>query len=260
MLWLYDIPTIGVAGLFTAVFVGVTWLGVIFVRPFFRLLLRRQPGLNDLVGVILSSHCAFFGLLLGLLAVAAYQNLADVEKTVNREAGYLRSIYRSLTDYPEPTRSQTLPLIREYTRFVIEEAWPQQRRGIISADGVSRMNAIQAQLFGFEPRTKAQEMVHTQTLTQFSETAEVRRARIQSVDTGVPPMMWYVVIAGALITILLLWMLDMKLIPHLLLSGVLVFFLSTVICLVFVMDKPFRGEISIGPDAYKAVYSRMPAS
>ena len=229
MLWLYDIPTIGVAGLFTAVFVGVTWLGVIFVRPFFRLLLRRQPGLNDLVGVILSSHCAFFGLLLGLLAVAAYQNLADVEKTVNREAGYLRSIYRSLTDYPEPTRSQTLPLIREYTRFVIEEAWPQQRRGIISADGVSRMNAIQAQLFGFEPRTKAQEMVHTQTLTQFSEMAEVRRARIQSVDTGVPPMMWYVVIAGALITILLLWMLDMKLIPHLLLSGVLVFFLSTVI-------------------------------
>ena len=59
MLWLYDIPTIGVAGLFTAVFVGVTWLGVIFIRPFFRLLLRRRPGLNDLVGVILSSHCAF---------------------------------------------------------------------------------------------------------------------------------------------------------------------------------------------------------
>lgn len=257
MLWLYDIPTIGVAGLFAAAFVGFTWLGILFIRPFFRLLLRRQPGLNDVVGVILSSHCAFFGLLLGLLAVAAYQNLADVEKTVNREAGYLRAIYRSLTDYPEPTRSQTLPLIREYTRFVIEEAWPQQRRGIISSDGVARMNAFQAKLFAFEPANKAQEMVHAQTLGQFAEMAEVRRARIQSVDSGVPPMMWYVVIVGALITILLLWMLDMKLIPHLLLSGVLVFFLSTVICLIFVMDKPFRGEISIGPDAYQAIYKRM---
>ncbi|NJO21985.1 MAG: DUF4239 domain-containing protein [Sphingomonadales bacterium] len=257
MLWLYDMSTISLAGWFAAVFVGFTWLGVLFIRPFFRLVLRRQPGLNDIVGVILSSHCAFFGLLLGLLAVAAYQNLSDVEKTVNREAGYLRSIYRSITDYPEPTRSQTLPLIREYTRFVIEEAWPQQRRGIISSDGVARMNAIQANLFGFEPATKAQEMVHAQTLGQFAEMAEVRRARIQSVDSGVPPMMWYVVIVGALITILLVWMLDMKLLSHLLLSGVLAFFLSTVICLIFVMDKPFRGEISIGPDAYAAVYKRM---
>lgn len=257
MLWLYDMPTMGLAGLFAAVFVGFAWLGVLFIRPFFHLLLRRQPGLNDLVGVILSGHCAFFGLLLGLLAVAAFQNLADVEKTVNREAGFLRAIYRSVTDYPEPARSQTLPLIREYTRYVIQEAWPQQRRGIVSSDGVARMNAVQAKLFGFEPATKAQEMVHAQTLAQFAEMAQVRRARVQSVDAGVPSMMWYVVIVGALMTILLLWMLDMKLIPHLLLSGVLVFFLSTVICLIFVMDKPFRGEISIGPNAYEAVYKRM---
>lgn len=261
MLWLYDLPTMLVAALFAIVFVGFTWLGVVFVRPFFRLLLRRQAGLNDLVGYVLSSHCAFFGLLLGLLAVAAYQTLSDVEKTVNREAGFLRAIYRSVTSYPEPLRSETLPLIREYTRYVIEDAWPLQRRGIVSADGVSRMNAIQEKLFGFDPRTKAQEIFHTQTIAQFAEMAEVRRARVQSIDAGIPPLMWYVVMVGALITILLLWMLDMRLIPHLMLSGVLAFFLSTVICLIFVMDKPFRGEISVGPDAYKAVYDRMlPAS
>jgi hypothetical protein len=259
MLWLYDIPTMMLAALFAVVFVGFTWLGIIFVRPFFRLLLRRQLGLNDLVGYILSSHCAFFGLLLGLLAVAAYQNLSDVERTVNREAGYLRSIYRSVTSYPEPVRSQTLPLIREYTRYVIEDAWPQQRRGIVAAEGTSRMNAVQEKLFGFEPQTKALELVHTQTLTQFSAMAEVRRARIQSVDTSIPAMMWYVVLVGTLITILLVWMLDMRLLPHLLLGGVLAFFLSTVICLIFVMDRPFRGEISVGADAYKAVYDRMPA-
>jgi len=37
----------------------------------------------------------------------------------------------------------------------------------------------------------------------------------------------------------------------------LTLFLSTVICLIFVMDRPFRGEISVGPDAYEAVYKRM---
>jgi hypothetical protein len=257
MLWLYDIPTTLLAGLFALVFVGVTWAGVIFVRPIFRLLLRRQPGLNDLVGVVLSGHCAFFGLLLGLLAVAAYQNLSDVERMVNREAGYLRAIFRSLTDYPDPTRSETLPLIREYTRYVIEEAWPQQRQGIVSADGVSRMNAIQGKLFSYEPQTKGQEIIHGQTIAQFAAMAEVRRARIQGVETGIPALMWYVVLVGSLITIMLLWMLDMKLVPQLILSGMLTLFLSTVICLIFVMDRPFRGAISVGPDAYEAVYKRM---
>lgn len=155
MLWVYDIPTASLALLFAVVFVGFTWLGIVFVKPFLRLLLRPQAGINDLVGYVLGGHSAFFGLLLGLLAVAAYQNLADLDKIVGREAGFLRSIYRSVTDYPEPVRSETLPLIREYTRYVVEDAWPLQRRGIVAADGVSRMNAIQAKLFAFEPKSKA---------------------------------------------------------------------------------------------------------
>ena len=257
MYWVYDIPTASLALLFAAVFVGFTWLGIVFVKPFLRLLLRHQGGINDLVGYILGGHSAFFGLLLGLLAVAAYQNLADVDKTVSREAGFPRSIYRSVTDYPEPVRSETLPLIREYTRYVVEEAWPLQQRGIVAADGVSRMNAVQAKLFAFEPKSKAQEIIHTQTMAQFFEMAEVRRARVQSIDAGVPAIMWYVVAIGTLIMIALIWMLEMKLVPHLLLGGLLILFLSTVICLIVVMDKPLRGEVSIGPDAYKAVLDRM---
>jgi len=255
--WLYDIPTITLAGLFSIVFVGLTWLGIVFVKPILRLLLRHQPGLNDLVGYVLASHCAFFGLLLGLLAVAAYQNYSEVDKTANREAGLLRSIYRSIIDYPEPLRSDTLPLIREYTRYIVEDAWPQQRRGIISRDGIERMNAIQEKLFAFEPTTKAQEVVHFHTMEQYFAMAEVRRARIQNVDAGVPYIMWYVVGIGLLITMMLIWMLDMRLVPHLLLGGLLTFFLSTVICLIVAMDKPLRGEIGIGPEAYKAVLDRM---
>lgn len=257
MYWVYDIPTASLALLFAVVFVGFTWLGIVFVKPFLRLLLRPQGGINDLVGYVLGGHSAFFGLLLGLLAVAAYQNLADLDKIVGREAGFLRSIYRSVTDYPEPVRSETLPLIREYTRYVVEEAWPLQRRGIVAGDGVSRMNAVQAKLFAFEPKNKAQEIVHTQTMAQFFEMAEVRRTRVQSIDAGVPAIMWYVVAIGALIMIVLVWMLDMRLVPHLLLGGLLILFLSTVICLIVVMDKPLRGEVSIGPDAYKAVLDRM---
>src|SRR5262245_4820782 len=193
MLWLYDIPTISLVLLFAVVFVGFSWRGSLFLRPFLRLFVRSQPGLNDIVGYVLSSHCVFYGLLLGLLAVATYQNLADVEKTVVKEAGYLRSIYRNVQQYPEPLRSETLPLIKEYVRFVIEENWPAQRRGLSIGGGIPRMNAVQSKLFAFEPQTKGQEIMHQETMRQFSEMAEARRARIQSTETGIPGIMWYLV-------------------------------------------------------------------
>jgi hypothetical protein len=96
MNWLYNMPTTMMVIMVSFVFVGITWVGLIFIRPFLRVFVRSQPGLNDAVGYVLSCHCVFFGLLLGLLAVGTYQSMADIERTTVREAGLLRSFYRSI--------------------------------------------------------------------------------------------------------------------------------------------------------------------
>lgn len=257
MMWLYDLPTAVMVSLFSLAFVGFTWVGAIFIRPFLRLLVRSQPGLNDIVGYVLSSHCVFFGLLLGLLAVGTYQSMSDIEKVIVREAGLLRAFYRSMQSYPEPVRSEALPLIKEYVRYVIEDSWPQQRRGIVSEGGVPRMNAVQSKLFAFEPQTKGQEILHDKTVEQFNQMAEVRRQRIQSANSGISPIMWYVVGVGSLITVVMVWLFDTRLTSQFILGGALALFLGTVVSLIVAMDRPFNGDVSIGPEAYRAIYDRM---
>jgi hypothetical protein len=49
----------------------------------------------------------------------------------------------------------------------------------------------------------------------------------------------------------------MKLIPQLFLGGITSFFLATLIALVAAMDNPFRGEVSIGPDAFQLIYDQL---
>ena len=58
-----------------------------------------------MVGDFLQYFGVIYGLLLGLLAVATYQNLSDVEKTVGNEASSLAALYRDVSAYPEPARS-----------------------------------------------------------------------------------------------------------------------------------------------------------
>ena len=60
------------------------------------------------------------------------------------------------------------------------------------------------------------------------------------------------VVIGAVPNIVLIWMLDMEVHVHVLLSGVLSVFLGVVIFLIAAMDNPFRGDVSVGPDLFVA--------
>ena len=255
--WIYDVPTTTLAFLFSASFVGFTWAGTLLVRPFLRVFVRRQQGINDLIGYILSCFCVFYGLLLGLIAVAAYQNYTDTEKTVTQEAAVLTALYRDISGMAEPDREELQGLLREYTRFVVEEDWPAQRNGIVLPGGSARIGAFMARLVDVEPKTKGQEILFAEALRTFNELSKMRRMRVFSVTTGIPAVMWYVVVVGAFLTIVIIWLLDMKLIVHLFLGGLLSFFIGAVIVLIAAMDNPYRGEVSIGPDPFQNVYTDL---
>ena len=67
-------------------------------------------------------------------------------------------------------------------------------------------------------------------------------------------MLWYAVLIGALINIVLIWMLDMRFFTHMLLGGIMSFFLGVMIFLIAAMDNPMKGEVSVPPANYQLVY------
>jgi hypothetical protein len=104
--WIYDVPGLWIAALFAVLLVGLCWLGIFFFRPLVRSRLSPDVGLNEILGDFLQYFGVMYGLLLGLLAVAAYQNHTDVEKAVSGEASSLAALYRDVSGYPEPQRTE----------------------------------------------------------------------------------------------------------------------------------------------------------
>lgn len=257
--WIYDIPTWQLATIFAAVFVGVTWAGILLLSPFIKIWLKNQEGINDIVGYGLSAFGVFYGLLLGLLAVATYQNNTDVSNTVAKEAACLGALYRDVSAYPEPSRSDLQNRLREYTDFVIHKAWPAQRKGQVPVGSVKMMDDFQAVMASFEPATKGQEIVHAEAFRQFNDMIVMRRQRIQSIGTGIPGVLWYVVAVGAVINTMLILCFRIRFDVHLFIGGLLSFFVGVVVFLVAAMDHPFRGEVSVGPDAFELIYSSIMA-
>ena len=255
--WLYDIPTFRLAILFVAAFVGFYWAGCIFLRPLLRQFVKHTSGANDIVGYVLSCFGVFYGLLLGLIAVTAYQNVADAGANVTREAAALSALYEDVSHYPAPHGQNLRWLLRDYTRYVIKYAWPLQQRGIVPEEGTIRVDAVQEELLSFQPATPAQEILHAEALRQFNHFLEARRMRLFSVTSGLPAVMWYVMILGAVLNLAICWLFDMRFITQLVLGGILAAYLGTMMFLILDMNQPFRGQVSISAAPFEAIYDRM---
>jgi hypothetical protein len=255
--WIYDIPTPTLAVIMAVLFVGYFWAGCILVRPILRLFVRARTGTNEIVGHVLSCYCVFYGLLLGLIAVAVYQNFTAVEMDVAREATALNALYQDASAYREPYGQNLRWILRDYCRHVIKYEWPLQQKGTVPESGRTRLASFQEKLLAFQPQTPGEEIVHAETLHQFNVFLEHRQMRLQSVKTGIPSVMWYVVIVGVIINIAMVWLFEMQFITQLFLGGLLAFFLGTMIFLIAAMDNPFRGEVCVSPEPFVTIHKVM---
>ena len=59
-----------------------------------------------MVSYYLGAFGVFYGLTIGLIAVATWQNYADLDGLVNRRPAALRVLDRGVSWYPEPARGE----------------------------------------------------------------------------------------------------------------------------------------------------------
>lgn len=257
MYWIYDYPSWLIGPLFVAVFTAVTWIGIFLTRATVHSWLHHDKRANEMVGNALSNYFVLFGILLGLLAVATYQNYSTVDDIVDKEASSLSALYRDISAYPQPIRSHLQDSLREYTRFTIGEGWDEQRRGVVPLRGSKLITSVLQILLALNPGTEREKLIEQEALQQYNHKIELGRARLSSVTTGLPPILWWVVGFGALLNIILIWMQDMEIHVHMILGAILASILGAVIFLIAELDHPFRGEVSIGPESIARVYESV---
>ena len=209
-------------------------------------------------GAMVHSVMVFYGLALALIAVNVFETYADVSKIISQEATALAVLYRDVSAYPEPIRSQLQKELRDYVDYVIHEAWPLQQRGQVPSVGVERLNRFQSMLVIFEPATEGQKLLHAEALRAYNNMIQARRLRLDAVGTGLPGLMWTVVLVGAAISLSASFFFqvdDVRM--HVILVTLLAMFIGLVIFMTFALDRPFRGDLGVRPEPYQLIYDHL---
>jgi hypothetical protein len=255
--WLDRLPAGLLLALFCASFVAITWFGIAAIHPSLRRHLHGDEPSNEVIIFSAANFGLFYAVLLGLLAIATFQTTKDLVDTIGREASNLSTLYHVADEYPDPARTELKAELRDYTRYVIDKDWPAHRRGLVLMGGEHRLQAIRRTLLSFEPKTTTQEALRNEMLSYLDAMTVARLQRLSAVTASIPGVLWYIVITGAILTVIFMWMLHMKLISQILLGSVTAIFLGMMLFLIFAMDRPLRGAVSVTPESFQSVYEQV---
>ncbi|MBV8067080.1 MAG: DUF4239 domain-containing protein [Candidatus Eremiobacteraeota bacterium] len=216
-----------------------------------------RPGHNEGVDAYIAAAAVFYGIVAGLIAVAAWEQYSSYDDKVTQEAGTVGMLYRDVVTYPDPYGSRLSEELRDYTRAIIE-GWPLLQHGVVPPQPTVLLNAFQSTLYSFNPKNERERIIHTAAIEEFERMIELRRLRLHDKDAGLPEAMWAVVIIGGVLTVFLTYFLALERFRvHLTMTIVSSILVSLLIFMIAAVDHPFRGGVSIGSDAFRLVYDQL---
>jgi hypothetical protein len=234
---------------------GATVAGIVAGRH----LGRRQETMRESVGAAQGALLGFVGLLLAFgltMAVGRYE--ADRTAVVN-EANAIGTVYLRAQTLPEPLRTQSLLLLRQYadSRLALSRAVPGTA-GFRKA--VADANTIQNQLWGLAGTALDNDPSGSATrlyVESLNDMIDMHTIRISALGNRVPSAVAYLQLVGGSFAVgllaMYLAMLHRSVTTALLAAGMVM----VILLVIFDLDRPRRGLITVPSTPLAALRASM---
>lgn len=193
-----------------------------------------------------------FAVLLGFMISDAMQRFELARATVQQEAASLADIFNLAESMPQPQRDNLQNLCQKYADQVVNVEWPLLAQKQISPVTFITYRKIWKECVQYEPKTQGQSNVQQSLLSSLNQMSDSRRLRIEALHNGLPAILWAVLVAGGLATIVFTYFFGVK---NTKLQVVMTALVSLVIVLnIFLLatyDDPFAGDVMVHPSAFQ---------
>jgi putative Mn2+ efflux pump MntP len=247
MEWIESLPVYGSGLIIVGGFVLLTVLIGLIVA---RLLPQKvRADHNDLAGFILAVIGVIYAVLLAFVAVTVWERFETAESRSYEEASSLAEVYRNSDDFPQS--EEIRGGLRQYANLVATDEWPAMTRGDESKEADALIEAIDKTVRQLPVKTMRQADVHVQMLAAMDTALRDRDVRLSMDATGINPMMWLILMCGAVVTVAFTYLFGYKDgAMRTVMAGSLGLLIGLVLFLTVSLDYPFRGGITVGPEAF----------
>ncbi|HEY2758528.1 MAG TPA: hypothetical protein VGJ01_22675 [Pseudolabrys sp.] len=248
MLSLTTMPLWLSAFLLVIVPMAIAMLGPVVVRRFVRL--DRLRTNNEVAGFKFATVGVIYAVLLAFAVLVVWEKFNEAESNVAREAGGAATIFR-LAAALEPSRGAPLKeAMTAYLEAVIAKDWPAMEHGRVDSDVTRTLSDLYTTLLTSRPGEQIDPILLAEILRQLDEISIGRRSRLIASQGTVPPILWYVLFGGAVITVAFTFFFGAEnLRAQRMMTGALSILIFSGLLTVVVIDRPFAGGVKVHPEA-----------
>jgi hypothetical protein len=255
LLRLYSLNTWLLAAIFIVPIVVLTNGAMLLTRRWVR---KHWADSREAISYFFAAVGTIYAVLLAMIAVAAWENYNEMDELVTQEAGAALNVFRDSEGLPQPSHDRVRGLLTEYVRVVIEQEWPEMRRGTPTRVSDPVIADLVSALARCRPTEPGETVVFQETFQTMNRLLALRRNRLMATSLGLLPELWMVVLVGGLLNLglsLLIATKDIRL--DLILTTAFSLMIGIMVFVIFALDHPFWGEVSVKPDAFYYIQGTM---
>ena len=246
--WLYHLPVVWMA---LVVFAGTALVtGVVYGAVRALATGGRALAFKAVSSVTITPLVVVFGLLVGFLAAQVWSDAQRATAAVAQEASALRTVVLLATSFPGATEVCIRALVRRHIQDAVSQEWPAMTRqqATLTVIPAAVTEALQLTLSAL-PQSPAQTLARREMVSALQSALDARRERIIISRSVINWVKWTVVILLAVLILLTIAIVhsDNRAAAAIAMA---LFAIGVAACVVLVAshNRPFTGEISVGPE------------
>ncbi|UED88089.1 DUF4239 domain-containing protein [Streptomyces profundus] len=197
-----------------------------------------------------------YAIVLGLAIAGVWEERSAAEEWVRQEAQALHEMTERATGFPEETRAEITAEIDAYVTHTVDVEWPQMLdEGELTDEGDALLVALRESVAGREPTTVREITAYQGLMDEAAAVQEARVGRGQSAESTMPAVVWFGLIAGAVVTVGLVFTLQIQRSGReLLLAGLFSALIAFLLFLIWHFDAPYARALGDSAEAFRTLF------
>jgi hypothetical protein len=246
------VPTWLIGTIMVAVAVGMAVGGVLLVHRFVKVNTLKSH--HDIAGPIFATIGVVYAVMLSYVLIIVWQNFDKTNNNVVKEANLYADIYRDSNGLSEPFRSQFMAANTKYIDAIINDEWKLMDLGQRSLEVQKDSDEVWKLAGSFQPKNETEKIFFSEILSRMNDAGELRRQRILDAQTGIHPMLWFILLFGGIITVVFAFFFGSEnLVAQLIMTTLLAVLIVLILFTILIMDFPFSGDMAVSADSLKQV-------
>ncbi|MEU3312165.1 hypothetical protein AB0940_02300 [Streptomyces sp. NPDC006656] len=197
-----------------------------------------------------------YAIVLGLAIAGVWEGRGAAQEYVRQESQALHEISVRSAVYPPEVRKRIRSDVDAYVTYVVDTEWEHMSaKNEITDRSGELLEKIRRDVTDYEPQNDHEGQAYQPLVDQVALVDDARNARGQSTGDTMPGVVWFGLITGALVTVGLIFTLQIRRsFRELLLAGLFSALIAFLLFLIWDFDAPFGRGVAATAEPFLAQF------